>query len=453
MKKRKIIAVLALWAVLAVSACGSAGSDSEEDTETEAQEASDTGEDTAGNSEAETETAAVDTDSPRLVSVTDLSKYVTLGQYKGLSLDNTVAEVTDGDVEYAIQTELKDTAPEVDSTVAAQEGDIVTINYVRTVDGETFDGSTVDDYVQTLGEGNMIDGFEDGLIGMTVGETKELNLTLPEEYGDEDLNGKDVVFQVTMVTIRRPSEFSDAWVTENTEYTTMEEYQTAVRTRLEEEAEEAAYDTLLETAWDTVYSSSEVVDYPQEDLDTAQEAFRTLTEAYAQEADMELEDFVESQGISMEDFEEQCEQYAQMSVKQNLVIQGIIDAEGMTLDDEECLAIQEQLIEDYDAENFDDLVEIYGEADVYASIGLLRVEEFIVANAEVSELISNGDTVGENANVDESDSSDADSVQSEDSSETVDAQTEAAEEGNSGEIDEELEDIDVGDETEDPTVE
>lgn len=106
---------------------------------------------------------------------------------------------------------------------------------------------------------------------------------------------------------------------------------------------------------------------------------------------MELEDFVESQGVSMDDFEAQCQQYAQAKVKQNLIIQGIMDAEGMTLDDEECLAIQDQLVEQYASGDLAALIDTYGQVAVDETIGLMRVEDFIIANANYDQ------TAGEDA--------------------------------------------------------
>lgn len=95
----------------------------------------------------------------------DVSKYITIGQYKGLTLDNSVEAVTDDMVDGRVQEELQNKAEEVtEGTV--QNGDIVTINYVGTKDGVAFDGGTANNYELTIGSGTFIDGFEDGIIGM-----------------------------------------------------------------------------------------------------------------------------------------------------------------------------------------------------------------------------------------------------------------------------------------------
>ena len=112
---------------------------------------------------------------------------------------------------------------------------------------------------------------------------------------------------------------------------------------------------------------------------------------------MELEDFVESQGVSMDDFEAQCQQYAQAKVKQNLLIQGIMDAEGMTLEDEESLAIQNQLVEQYASGDLAVLIDTYGQVAVDESIGLMRVQDFIIANANYDQTAADTSAEGEDA--------------------------------------------------------
>lgn len=307
-----------------------------------------------------------------------------------------MAEVTEDQVEAQIETELNNNRQEVtDSNASVQEGDLVTINFVGTKDGETFEGGTANNYDLVIGEGNMIDGFEDGIIGMKTGETKDLNLTFPEEYPEASLAGEDVVFKITLQKFRRTPELTDAWVAENTDVSTVAEYRESIKAQLTEDARKTAENTLRETAWTTVSNNSEVKEYPEADIENAISEFETIYEEYAAQGDMSLEEFVEAQGLTMDYFEEQSQQYAEMKVKQNLIVQGIMDAEGMKLDDEESLAIQDQLIEEYAVKDLAELVDQYGQAAVDESIGLLRVENFIVDNAEVNELVSNGELVGQ----------------------------------------------------------
>ncbi|MBC5780800.1 trigger factor [Blautia difficilis] len=414
MKKRIYLAMLAACLALTVTGCGESGKTGTDTAETQE------------NSDGKTVEAGVS----RLVSVDNVDKYITLGEYKGLILDNTVEVITDDDVQARIDQELQDKAEAVSD--GAQEGDLVTVNYVGTIDGETFDGGTANNYDFIIGNGGMFQEFEQGVIGMKKGETKEISIDFPSDYSDSTLAGKKADYKVTVQNVRRAPELTDEWVTKNTDYTTVEEYREGTRKTLEKEARESAGEVLKNTAWNTVLENTEVKEYPEADVENAISEFRKSMEVYAKQADMTLEEFVESQGISKDAFDEQSRQYAEGKVKQNLIVQGIMDAEGLSLDDKESLKVQEELVKQMGAANLAELVDTYGQSYVDESVGLLRVEDFIVKNAQVSEKAANGDTVADNA--------EGAAEQAEDSA-SGDSQTEESE------VDQNLED-ELGTETE-----
>lgn len=414
MKKRIYLAMLAACLALTVTGCGESGKTGTDTAETQE------------NSDGKTVEAGVS----RLVSVDNVDKYITLGEYKGLILDNTVEVITDDDVQARIDQELQDKAEAVSD--GAQEGDLVTVNYVGTIDGETFDGGTANNYDFIIGNGGMFQEFEQGVIGMKKGETKEISIDFPSDYSDSTLAGKKADYKVTVQNVRRAPELTDEWVTKNTDYTTVEEYREGTRKTLEKEARESAGEVLKNTAWNTVLENTEVKEYPEADVENAISEFRKSMEVYAKQADMTLEEFVESQGISQDAFDEQSRQYAEGKVKQNLIVQGIMDAEGLSLDDKESLKVQEELVKQMGAANLAELVDTYGQSYVDESVGLLRVEDFIVKNAQVSEKAANGDTVADNA--------EGAAEQAEDSA-SGDSQTEESE------VDQNLED-ELGTETE-----
>ena len=379
MKKRIYLAMLAACLALTVTGCGESGKTGTDTAETQE------------NSDGKTVEAGVS----RLVSVDNVDKYITLGEYKGLILDNTVEVITDDDMQARIDQELQDKAEAVSD--GAKEGDLVTVNYVGTIDGETFDGGTANNYDFIIGNGGMFQEFEQGVVGMKKGETKEISIDFPSDYSDSTLAGKKADYKVTVQNVRRAPELTDEWVTKNTDYTTVEEYREGTRKTLEKEARESAGEVLKNTAWNTVLENTEVKEYPEADVENAISEFRKSMEVYAKQADMTLEEFVESQGISQDAFDEQSRQYAEGKVKQNLIVQGIMDAEGLSLDDKESLKVQEELVKQMGAANLAELVDTYGQSYVDESVGLLRVEDFIVKNAQVSEKAANGDTVADNS--------------------------------------------------------
>ena len=387
MKRKAYLAALVMCMALAVNGCG----DNKETTDTE-NTATEQQTEESEETEDTQEQAASYTDSTgatRLVSVDNVEKYVTIADYKGITLDNSVQEVTDEAVENRVAENLKSSAEAVtDENATIQNGDTATINFVGTKDGEAFEGGTGNNYDLVIGSGSMIPGFEEGIVGMKKGETKDVPVTFPENYRNTELAGQDAVFQITVQSFKRPPELTDDWVAANTDYKTVDEYKANVRTQLEQEAQEQADNSLRSTAWSTVYTNSEVVEYPEKDVEEAAKTFRNQAEAYAKQGNMELEDFVASQGVSMDDFEAQCQQYAQAKVKQDLIIQGIMDAEGMTLEDEESLAIQNQLVEQYASGDLAALIDTYGQVAVDESIGLIRVQNFIIANANYDQKAS-----------------------------------------------------------------
>ena len=396
MKKKIYLGMLAMCVALTASACGTTEKTA---TDTTAKE-----QDAKGTDTKEAEGKGAEVGSTRLVSVDNVEKYITIGEYKGLTLDNAVDAITDEDVQAQIEQNLQDKAEPVSE--GAQVGDLVTINYVGTIDGKTFDGGTANNYDFIVGNGQIFEEFENGVLDMKKGETKEITI-----------------------------DFASEWVTKNTDYTTVDEYKDSVYNKLEEDAKASAQEVLKNTAWTTLLENSEVKEYPQDDIDKAVDEFKKNMELYAKQADMTLDEFVESQGISQDDFDEQCQQYAQGKVKQNLIVQGIMDTEGLSLDDKESLKIQNDLVEQMGASDLAELVDTYGQDYVDESVGLLRVEDFIISNANVSEKVALGDVVGEDAEaaanqaaaLDQNENSDGEADVTEDSEVTLNDGTEMEE--------------------------
>ena len=423
MKKKAVVAMLIMCMAVSAAACGKS-SDTEKTT-TETTDTKDSEDSEKDSTDTDTKETA-SSEGKRLVSVKDVSKYVTIGEYKGLELTRTSQPVTDDDVQAEINYNLEDNGSEVkDGTV--ENGDTVTINFTGTIDGKEFDGGSAEDYELVVGDGEMIDGFEDGIVGMKSGETKELDLTFPDDYYEESVAGKAVVFKVTLQKFTRPAELTDEWVAENTEYKTVDEYRAAVKTQLEDTAVQTADYELYSDAWNEVQAASEIKDYPKEDVDAAKKSYQELNEKYVKDAGMEMADFLKSQGMSEEDYESECQQYAESKVEQNLIVQGIMDAEGLSIDDEETQKLKDDLIKEYGFASIDEMIETYGEQEVNESLALLRVERFIVDNANVTEVAGDdADAVDEGYDLEEYDES-MDIDTGDDTEDNVDTEDAAAE--------------------------
>lgn len=384
MKKKVYLMILTICIAFAGTACGTKEKAAEETKISE--EKTEEKEDTKKSGEG-----------TRLVSVKDIDKYITIGQYKGLSLEKVVETITDTEVEGSISQDLAMTKEEVKDGVV-EEGDTVVVNYVGTENGKEFNGGSAENQEITIGSGGYIPGFEDGILGMKKGETKDVPLTFPEDYIEPSMAGKDVVFKITLQSFKRAPELNDDWVVKNTDFKTVEEYKEDKKKLLQKSAEQMAESILYQNAWNQVYEASEVKEYPEKDVEEAYAEFETQIKSYAKQGGMELEDYLESQQVSKEAFETQCQEYAEARVKQNLILQGIMDAEGMTLEDKESLAVQDELIQNYGVKDLAALVDTYGQASVDTTIGLIRVERFIAENANIEEKISENGTVGVSGN-------------------------------------------------------
>ena len=197
----------------------------------------------------------------------DLTQFIKLGEYKGIEYKKT-EPVSDDDVKARIDEDLTQNAEETKiESGTVTENSIVNIDYVGSIDGVEFEGGTAQGAELDIANSNYIKGFAEGIVGHDVGETFDLHVTFPEDYGEEELNGRDAVFKTTInyMIEKKPAEYTDEWVKKNTEYKDKASYEAAVRKELEEE--QAANIVLMKTCADpdmrpryTAYSLSETAE-------------------------------------------------------------------------------------------------------------------------------------------------------------------------------------------------
>lgn len=381
MKKKLCMLVLALCMTAAVTGCSS-------DKDNTKQE--ETGDKADSNAAANLGL----TKDTRVVSVSadEMDKYVTLGDYKGIDVKLEVEEVTDDQIQSTIDSNLESNAVEsTDEQAEVKEGDIVNIDFVGMKDGEAFDGGTGEDYDLTIGSGSFIEGFEEGLIGAKKGDVKDLALTFPENYGSEELAGQAVNFEVTVNYIKTLPELTDEWVKENTEYDTVDAYKEGVRAEIESSNESAAQSSATNTAWNQVLEATEIKEYPQEDIDKAVAEYEKTLQTYADQQKMTTDEFLEAQGMTADDFDKQAKEYAEYKVKQLLAAQAVMDAEGITLTDKEVQTVIDEMTANFGVDDISALTDEYGKDSVIESVALMRINEFVLDNANVSSSISTED--------------------------------------------------------------
>lgn len=313
--------------------------------------------------------------------------YITISQYKGVEAEaGDTTEVTDEDVDTQIDSTRQMYAELENVDRPAENGDTVTIDYVGTLNGEAFEGGSSEDYQLELGSGTFIDGFEDGIVGHSAGETFDLNLTFPDDYGSTDLAGKDVVFTVTLktVSISNVPELNDEFVQSVSEDSSIvEEYREEVRQMLEDNYAESAQLTLTENAWSAVMDNTEVKQYPDGAVDEMKNTIREQYQNMADSYGMEFADFLSSyMGMDEDTFEEQLQTAAENQVKQDLIVDLIIDEENLDVSDAALEEIYNQYVEDYGFSSLDDLKSAATEEELEDMARLQIVQEFIVDNCE-----------------------------------------------------------------------
>lgn len=382
MKKRAIMISMLLVMALSVTGCSQKTATKDKDTKTEETAKTDDAEETESDN---TEDTSEDTPTTaELMAGIDVEKCVTLGDYKGVTVEKTIQSVTDEDVQNEIDNALANYPVEVDQ--AAKEGDTVNIDYVGKIDGEEFDGGSDQGADLKLGSGKFIDGFEDGLIGARKGETRTLNLTFPEDY-TQDLAGKAVEFTVTVNAVKEPlSEPTDQWVADNIEgYDNLADYKAGIRSEQEESNEQTAENQVRYAAWTQVIDNCTINEYPETLVEVGKKLYEQQVETYAKYAGMELDAYIESSGLTQEEYQSNMEEYGKNVAAQALVCQAICDKEGFAIGDDDYQKALQDMLTEYGCTE-DELIQTYGKDNVEQSIMLNRVSNLILENANVTEV-------------------------------------------------------------------
>lgn len=367
---------------LSVTGCSQKTATKDKDTKTEETAKTDDAEETESDN---TEDTSEDTPTTaELMAGIDVEKCVTLGDYKGVTVEKTIQSVTDEDVQNEINNALANYPVEVDQ--AAKEGDTVNIDYVGKIDGEEFDGGSDQGADLKLGSGKFIDGFEDGLIGARKGETRTLNLTFPEDY-TQDLAGKAVEFTVTVNAVKEPlSEPTDQWVADNIEgYDNLADYKAGIRSEQEESNEQTAENQVRYAAWTQVIDNCTINEYPETLVEVGKKLYEQQVETYAKYAGMELDAYIESSGLTQEEYQSNMEEYGKNVAAQALVCQAICDKEGFAIGDDDYQKALQDMLTEYGCTE-DELIQTYGQDNVEQSIMLNRVSNLILENANVTEV-------------------------------------------------------------------
>ncbi|MBO5278348.1 MAG: trigger factor [Lachnospiraceae bacterium] len=300
----------------------------------------------------------------------DYSKYVTLGQYKGVEI-TAVPDVTEEELEAEVASRFRDTVA---------DGDTVNIDYVGTKDGVAFDGGTAQGQSLTIGSNTYIDGFEEGLVGVKVGDTVDLNLTFPDPYkNNPDLAGKPVVFTVTVNSISGVvgAELTEEVIAANTMYDSVDAYRESVR----EELQLVKDNQKLTQIWAIVQETTTISGYPKKEVEEYANDMKSYYESMASMYGTDLATLLSASGMTEETFNQQCQEYGQEECAKYMILEMIAKEENITVSEEEFNEEIAKAVTESGMEK-ETLLEYYGgEELVRENLLYNKVLEFLLENA------------------------------------------------------------------------
>ena len=310
---------------------------------------------------------------------------VELGEYKGVEVTKADAEVTDADVE----EELKKVQDQNSRTVsvedrAVKDGDMTVIDFEGFIDGEAFDGGKGENYPLTIGSHSFIDTFEEQMIGMNIGEEKELNVTFPEEYHAENLKGKPATFKVTVKEIKEKQlpELDDDFAQDVSDFDTLAEYKDDLKKKIAERKESEAKAKKESEAIEKVVEAAKM-DIPQAMIDTQ---VNRMLEDFAmrlQQQGLSVEQYFQYTGMTADKIMEEMKPEAVKRIKNSLVLEAVAKAENIEVSEEEFEAELQKMADMYKME-IEKIKEFMQDAEAKQmkdDIAIQKAVELIVSSA------------------------------------------------------------------------
>ncbi|MDO4621532.1 MAG: trigger factor [Eubacteriales bacterium] len=311
---------------------------------------------------------------------------VTVGRYKGIEVTAPKLTIREEDVENQIEALLTQYPKRVEKEGPVAVGDTTVIDFEGFKDGVPFDGGKGTGYELGIGSHSFIPGFEEQMVGMAKGETRDLHLTFPEQYPAPDLAGAEVVFTVTVHEIftTEKAELTDEFAASfgMPDISNAEEMKAYIRKSLNEQAEARSKDLAHSAVMDALL---EVIEAEAEE----NEILRAVNNQLAQirmnlmQQGASLEDYLQAQGATMDMLKEQLNEMAQKQVKLEKGLQEICRLEGIALSDEDINSHYQRMSEVYGV-SVEELKKEVPEEEVTRDILLGKASELIVREAKIT---------------------------------------------------------------------
>ena len=280
---------------------------------------------------------------------------VTLGEYKGVTVEKAETTVSAKEVNEKLAAELEKNARVVEVEREIKKDDIATIDFTGSVDGVEFEGGKGEDYPLTIGSGTFIPGFEDQLIGHKAGETVDVKVTFPENYGAKDLAGKEALFVTAIKAVKEKQvpAADDEFASEVSEFDTLDEYKKDLKKTLKEEKEKAATTTNERNVIAKVVENASV-EIPAPMLEAQLDNMLYDYQTRLAQQGIPMDQYLQITGQTVEQIKDQMKESAEKNLKTSLVIEAIMEKENITVADERVDEEFKKIAEQYKME-YDDL--------------------------------------------------------------------------------------------------
>lgn len=310
----------------------------------------------------------------------DVLDCVKLGNYKGLEVEKTKKEIGEKEIDEEISRIISNTQV---TDGKAQNGDIVFVSYTASSDGEPLQDNFSAGTQLILGKSDMQPAFDEGIIGMEPGEAKDITVMMPKSYEESpELAGKEVVYHVILNSITRSySELTEEWVRENTQFKTIEEYRNAVKENLEQGEKLNEQENYEKEVWEKILTDCTVQRYLKSLVDLGEKQYDTNIENYLAISGLDMEGYLEEQGITKEEYEQQREKDIKNEVEKKMIVMAIAEKENLSPGDDEYKLIEENM-EKENQMTHEQMVSLYGEEELQEYIMEQRVLEIIMGNSE-----------------------------------------------------------------------
>ncbi|WLF70221.1 trigger factor [Clostridium septicum] len=276
---------------------------------------------------------------------------VQLGEYKGLKVEKASYSVSEDEVNAKLK-EMQEKNARIESKEdgAIEKGNLAVIDFKGYVDGEAFQGGEGSDYTLEIGSGTFIDNFEDQLVGAKTGDKVEVNVTFPENYGKEELNGKPAKFEVTVkdIKVKELPELDDEFAKEVSEFDTLAEVKEDITKKLEE-ANKAREEKEYEEAIISAVVANAKIDVPEVMINKEIDSMVKNLEQRLQYQGLTLEQYFQFTGTDASKMRDYMKENAEKKVRTDLVLEAVEKAENIEVTEEELRTRAEEVAKMYSA--------------------------------------------------------------------------------------------------------